>query len=453
MTVLPAPSSLGPLFTDLYELTMAAGYYAGGVDAPATFSLFIRKSAHRNFFAAAGLEDALREIETLHFSDSDIEYLRQRGIFSDDFLAYLEGFRFSGSVRAMPEGTIFFPDEPVLEVTAPIIEAQILETFLINTLGFQILITSKAARCVRGARGRTLIDFSLRRTQARDAGMKVARSTYIAGFAATSNVLAGKRYGIPTAGTMAHSFVGAFDSEVEAFAAYAKSFPDHSVFLIDTYDTIRGAENAVKVALEMKRRGRKIVGVRLDSGDMADLSIKVRRILDNAGLTDVKIFVSGGFDEFKIVDVLKKGAAIDAFGVGTKIGVSADAPYLNVVYKMVRYGRRDIRKLSPGKATLAGEKQVFRKIDEQGRYLEDVIGTRDESIQGAEPLLKEVMRGGKCLRSHPAIDEIRSEFEKNFSRLDERYKSLEKGPEYPVSISARLKALQKDLDVTKPIAD
>ncbi len=442
MTVLPSP---GPLFTDLYELTMAAGYHAAGMDASSTFSLFIRKSAHRNFFVATGVEDALRVIETLHFSDSDLAYLRQGGLFTEAFLAYLKDFRFTGAVRAMPEGTIFFADEPVLEVTAPIIEAQILETFLINTIGFQTLITSKAARSVHAARGRTLIDFSLRRTQARDAGMGVARSTYIAGFAATSNVLAGKRYGIPTAGTMAHSFVGAFESEVEAFRAYAESFPDDSVFLIDTYDTIRGAENAVRVALEMKRRGKHLVGVRLDSGDMADLSIRVRRILDDAGLGDVKIFVSGDFDEFKIGDVLKKDARIDAFGVGTKIGVSADAPYLNVVYKMVRCGRRDIRKHSPGKRTLAGEKQVFRKMDQQGRYLEDVLGTRDESIPGTMPLLKPVMKKGKYLGIHPAIEELRNAFKANFSRLDDRYKSPQKGPDYPVIISSRLRVLQEEI--------
>ncbi|MFZ1955973.1 MAG: nicotinate phosphoribosyltransferase, partial [Desulfobacterales bacterium] len=358
---------LGPLFTDLYELTMAAGYFNRRLLDAATFSLFIRDyPPGRKYFVAAGLQDALEELESLRFSSDELAFLRETGLFSSDFLSFLRKFRFTGSVFSMSEGSIFFANEPILEVTAPLIEAQIVETFLLNTVGFQTMIASKAARCVHVAAGRPLIDFSLRRTQGHDAGMKVARSTYLAGFAGTSNVLAGREYGIPLSGTMAHSFVQAFGSELEAFSAFAETFPDNSVFLIDTYDTIAGAREAVKVALEMKKKGHALLGVRLDSGDMVRLSREVHEIFAAAGLPEVKIFASSGFDEFKIEKVIAAGAQIDAFGVGTYVGVSADAPFTDIVYKMVHCDRRDVRKLSPGKATLAGEKQVFRDCDENG---------------------------------------------------------------------------------------
>ena len=434
----------GPLFTDLYELTMAASYYANRVFAPATFSLYIRPyRAKRNFFVAAGLEQVLDELASFRFSAQDINYLQTTGRFAADFLAYLTQLRFSGQVYALPEGTIFFADEPVIEITAPIIEAQLLETFLLNTVGFQTMIASKAARCFHAAAGRPLIDFSFRRTQGQDAGIKVARSTFLAGFEGTSNVLAGKIYGIPVSGTMAHSYISAFDSELEAFAAYADTFPNHSIFLIDTYDTLAGAQNAAAIAKEMKQRGQALIGVRLDSGDMAGLSRKVRKILDDAGLHAVKIFASSGFDEFKIAKVVSQGARIDAFGVGTKVGVSADAPYVDIVYKMVRFNKRNVRKLSPGKSTLAGEKQVFRRSDREGRYLEDIIGLRNESIKDGRPLLEKIMADGKILRAHPALQAVQDRFKKNFSSLDDRYKSIEDHNAYPVKLSRRLEQLQK----------
>lgn len=434
----------GPLFTDLYELTMAASYYANRVFAPATFSLYIRPyHAERNFFVAAGLEQVLDELASFRFSAQDINYLQTTGRFAADFLAYLTQLRFSGQVYALPEGTIFFADEPVMEVTAPLMEAQLLETFLLNTVGFQTMIASKAARCFHAAAGRPLIDFSLRRTQGQDAGIKVARSTFLAGFEGTSNVLAGKIYGIPVSGTMAHSYISAFDSELEAFAAYADTFPDHSIFLIDTYDTLAGAQNAAAVAKEMQQRGQALIGVRLDSGDMAGLSQKVRKILDDAGLHAVKIFASSGFDEFKIAKVVSQGARIDAFGVGTKVGVSADSPYVDIVYKMVRFNKRNVRKLSPGKSTLAGEKQVFRRSDREGRYWEDIIGLRNESMQDGRPLLEKVMEDGKILRAHPALQAVQDRFKKNFSSLDDRYKSIEDHNAYPVKLSRRLEELQK----------
>lgn len=433
---------IGPLFTDLYELTMAAAYFDHGIDSTATFSLFIRDSLKRNFFVAAGLEDILNELEALHFSADDIQYLKATGRFSDDFIAYLKKLHFSGDIHAMAEGTIFFPNEPVLEVTAPVIEAQILETFLLNTIGFQTMIATKAARCIHAADGRPLIDFSLRRTQGQDAGLKVARSTYIAGFTATSNVLAGKIYGIPISGTMAHSFISVFESEKDAFSAYADTFPENSVFLIDTYDTLEGACHAVKVAKEMKKRGTALKGIRLDSGDMADLSQKVRKIFDDAGFADVKIFASSGFDEFKIFDSIAEGGKIDAFGVGTKVGVSADAPYLDVVYKLVRFKDRDVRKLSPGKITLSGEKQVFRQTAKDGHFLEDIIGMRDERIEGGDHLLKKVMADGKSLLPPVSLQDIQGRFKKNFASLDEKYKSIRDPVPYPVKLSRRLAALQ-----------
>ena len=436
----------GPLFTDLYELTMAAGYYKHRIASKATFSLFIRGyPPNRNFFVAAGLKDVLQELESFHFSGSDIDYLKTTKLFPQDFLYYLKTLRFSGNIHALPEGTIFFANEPILEVTAPVVEAQILETFILNTIGFSTMIASKAARCVHAAEGRPLIDFSLRRTHEKDAGMKVARSTYIAGFNATSNVLAGKTYGIPISGTMAHSYISAFDSELDAFSAYSDTFPDNSIFLIDTYDTLEGAHNAVKVAKEMEKRGDHLTGVRLDSGDMVVLSKEVRKILDRAGLFNVKIFASSGFDEFKIADFFSKGAKIDAFGVGTKVGVSADAPYLDIVYKIVRFKDRDTRKLSPGKITLAGKKQVFRKTDKQGIYLEDILGLRNEKIDDMQPLLEKVMEDGKCIGTYQSLQEIRDEFKNNFSFLDEKYKSLQDKKIYPVNLSRQLLDLQKNL--------
>ncbi len=434
----------GPLFTDLYELTMAASYFANKVFDVATFSLYIRDVyATRNYFVAAGLEQVLDELAAFQFSDQDISYLQSTGRFSEQFLNYLRQLRFTGEVYAMPEGTVFFANEPVMEVTAPIVEAQLIETFVLNTIGFQTMIASKAARCFHTAAGRPLIDFSLRRTQGQDAGIKVARSTFIAGFAATSNVLAGKIYGIPISGTMAHSYVSAFDNELDAFFAYADTFPDHSIFLIDTYDSVEGARHAAAVAKEMQKRGHTLIGVRLDSGDMVSLSREVRKIFDDAGLYDVKIYASSGFDEFKIAKVISEGATIDAFGVGTKVGVSADAPFVDVVYKMVRFKGRDVRKLSPGKVTLAGEKQVFRKSDQNGRYLEDIIGRRDEIIAEGKPLLEKVMENGHLLRPHPQLQMLQEKFKENFAALDDGYKSIQNHKAYPVKLSTRLENLQE----------
>ena len=436
---------IGPLFTDLYELTMAASYFDRHIEGNATFSLFARESAARNFFVAAGLETVLAELACFAFADQEIAYLKDTGLFADDFLSFLKTLRFNGSIFAMPEGSIFFPNEPVLEVTAPIIEAQIVETFLLNAIGSQSLFASKGARCMHAAGGRPVVDFSLRRTQGQDAGLNVARSTYISGFAGTSNLLAGQRYGIPVSGTMAHSYILAFEREIDAFRTYAAIFPEDSVFLIDTYDTIEGARQAVRVGLEMEKQGHSLKGVRLDSGDMIDLSCRVRKILDNAGLSDVKIYASSGFDEFTIHELLANSARIDAFGVGTKIGTSADAPYLDVLYKLVKLNDRLLRKLSPGKKTLAGEKQVFRKIDANGLYAEDIIGLRDESIDGATPLLSHVMHQGERVGLPPALEDIRAGFKLNFSLLPDKYKSIHEKHPYPVGLSEGLVEAQKKI--------
>jgi nicotinate phosphoribosyltransferase len=392
---------------------------------------------------AAGLQAVVDALSRFRFSEKEIDWLAHTGRFTPDFLHHLSALHFTGNVMAMAEGEIFFPNEPVVEVTAPLIEAQLLETYLINAMGVACMLATKAARCVHAAGGRPVVDFSLRRTQGSHAGMTVARSSYIAGFTATSNVLAGKRWNIPTSGTMAHAFVTAFESEIEAFEAYADLFPDDAVFLIDTYDPLEGAKNAAVVAKQMKQKGHTLQAVRLDSGDMVGLSQKVRRILDSAGLPEVQIFASSGFDEFALARLISRGARIDAFGIGTRMGVSADAPYLDMVYKMVRMGNRDVRKQSEGKITLAGEKQVFRQTTADGRLAGDIIGMRQEVMENANPLLAAVIKNGQPVGPLPPLTEIRQRFSETVARLDDRYKRLDDPDIYPVAVSKRLADLQK----------
>lgn len=432
------------LITDLYELTMAASYFDRGMFEPATFSLFIRNyPSNRNYFISAGLDDVLAFLETLRFRSDDLAYLKETGFFNPDFLSYLRRFRFCGDVFALPEGRLFFVDEPIVEVTAPLIEAQIVETYLINAINLQTMIATKASRCFHAAGKRKLVDFSLRRTQGTDAGMKVARASYIGGFTGTSNVMAGKTYGIPIFGTMAHSYIISFDQEIEAFRAYAQSFPENVVLLVDTYDTLQGTKKAVKVGQEMAAKGHQLQGIRLDSGDMAKLSREARKILNEGGLKNTKIFASGGFDEFKIRKVLDRGGDIDSFGVGTKMGVSADSPYFDMAYKLVKYAGRPVLKLSSEKQTLASEKQVFRFVTSGGKMKKDIIALRNERIPGGEPMLKRVMKAGKRVGTTPSLPSIQKTFLAEFFRLDDRCKSIEKNKvEYPVSLSPRLRALQ-----------
>lgn len=438
----PLPGEDLGLFTDLYELTMAQAFFRQGMSATATFSLFIRTyPPNRAFFVSAGLEDVLDYLSNLNFSDQAIDYLRALGIFSEDFLQYLRGVRFTGSVRAIPEGRLYFADEPAVEVTAPIIEAQLVETYIINQVNLQSMLATKAARCVWAAQGRGIADFASRRTQGTDAALKMARASYIAGFNSTSNVLAASLYGMPPAGTMAHSFVSAFATELDAFRAYAESFPDRTTLLLDTYDTIAGTWNAVQVAKEMEADGQQLVAVRLDSGDFDELSRQVRRILDDSGLDYVKILASGGLDEYELETLVKAGAPIDLFGVGTKAGVSADAPWSDMAYKLVCFDDRPVMKLSTGKVSLPGAKQVFRTKDAGGMFAKDIIALQDEELPGGLPVLEEVMKDGQRTGPAASLEQVRGRFQEDFAALDERFKALNNPPRYPVSISGRLERL------------
>ncbi len=433
------------LLTDLYQLTMAQAYFREQRAASATFSLFIRSyPPERGYFVSAGLQDVLDYLESLSFDAAANDFLDSQKIFSSDFLNYLANLRFTGQVWAIPEGRIFFTDEPVIEVTAPIIEAQIVETFIINQIHLQSLIATKAARCVHAAGGRTVVDFALRRTHGIDAGMKVARASYLAGFAGTSNVKAGERYGIPLVGTMAHSFVSSFEREIDAFRAYAATFPANAILLIDTYDTIAGAKNAVQVGREMAQRGQKLLGVRLDSGDMAALSVKVRRILDDAGLTEVKIIGSGGLDEFELAQLTAANAPFDSYGVGTKMGVSADQPWSDIAYKLVEYDARPVLKLSTGKSSWPGRKQLFRVKDSRGQAQGDTIGLRDEELPG-ERLLTKVMHDGKRVAGYPSLPELREIFVREFAALPESVRALRQPSRFPVEFSAKLKSLREQI--------
>jgi nicotinate phosphoribosyltransferase len=432
------------LLTDLYELTMAASYLQEGMSGEATFNLFIRDyPPHRAYFVAAGVEHLKEIIPHLRFGDSAIEYIGATGKFSSAFLDYLRTFRFTGTVRAIPEGRIFFAQEPILEVTAPIIEAQLLETLVLNVVQMETLIASKAARCVQAAGGRGLVDFSLRRTHGVDAGVKVARASYLAGFLGTSNLLAGKLYGIPVFGTMAHSYVTSFSSEMDSFLAFARAFPDDVVLLIDTYDTVSGARKAVEVARILNGEGKKVRGVRLDSGDLVDLSRRVRNILDDAGLREVKILVSGSLDEFRLQELLHAGAEIDVFAVGTRMGVSADAPYFDIVYKLVEYDGRPVLKLSSGKKTWVGKKQVFRFYHEDGLMREDLLGLEGENYAGGEPLLTVIIGNGRLVSPLETLDAIRNRFARERNVLPLSCRDILSKETYPLRFSGPLQELEE----------
>ncbi len=437
------------LFTDLYELTMAATYLQCGMHEPATFSLFVRRlPPGRSFLVASGLEDVLAYLASFSFSRDAVRYLASLGIFDRELLRYLRTVRFTGDVYAVPEGTVLFADEPLLEVTAPIIEAQLVETAILNFCHVQTLLASKAARSVLAARGKPVVEFGLRRAPGIDAGMKAARAAFIAGSPMSSNVLAGSVYGIPPTGTMAHSFVTAFRNELDAFRAFAAAFPRNTVLLLDTYDTIAAARKAVLVAQEMAARGERLSWVRLDSGDLDALSRQVRAILDAAGLHDVRIFASGGLDEETIDRLMESGAPIDAFGVGTKMDVSADAPYLDMAYKLVHYAGRDVLKLSPDKETWTGAKQVYRRRGADGRFAGDVIALRDEAplADWGEPLLQRVMECGRRVVPAPSLAAIQAHCRAQLERLPDGVKRLRGAEAYPVELSAGLQARQRGLE-------
>jgi nicotinate phosphoribosyltransferase len=433
------------LQTDLYELTMAAAYFEGGRREPATFELFVRAlPPERSFLVAAGLEQALEFLARVRFNTDDVDYLRKQPVFQSirrEFFEYLLDFRFTGDVWAMPEGTVAFADEPLLRVTAPIIEAQVVETFLLSAISFQTMIASKAARVVAAARGRDVIEFGTRRAHGFEAGAHAARAAYIGGCAGTSNVEAGRRFGIPIFGTLAHSFVMSFDREADAFEVFLEAFPDGATILVDTYDTVEAVE------LLAHRFGSRVAGVRLDSGDLAQLSKRVRRILDAHGLSRTKIFASNDLNEYRLADLLAAGAPMDGFGVGTELATSADAPNLGVVYKLVSYADRGRLKLSQDKASYPHAKQVWRRIGSDGHYAEDVIARADEKSPGenCRPLLEQVMAGGRPIGQASAIEAARRRAMEELRRLPGDLLLLRAGGKYAVQFSEQLERDRKEL--------
>jgi nicotinate phosphoribosyltransferase len=430
------------LLTDLYELTMAAGYLQTGFEARATFELFVRNlPPHRNYLVAAGLEQALDFLEHVNFNDDEIAYLRSHHVFQyigPEFFEYLRTFRFSGDVWAVPEGTLVFPGEPMLRVSAPISEAQIMETYLLATLGYQTMIASKTARVVTAAEGRRVVEFGARRAHSAQAGLFAARAAAIGGSVGSSNVLAGQQFGVYTYGTQAHSWVMAHDDEAEAFAHFLDAFPERAFLLLDTYNV----HDAVKKIIRM---GRKPAGVRLDSGDVAKDSRWVRRELDKAGWQDVRIFASGDLDEYEIAKLLAKGAAIDSFGVGSALATPSDAPLLNLVYKLVEVDRagkiQGAAKLTQAKVTYPGRKQVFRHASRDGQYESDRIALDNEPANGGKPLLVPVMKNGRRIAPPESIERLRERCVAELECLPERYRRIDRKADYPVRYSKQLEKL------------
>ncbi len=441
MTTPPAaarPPIPAALVTDLYELTMAAAYQAEGIEHEATFELFVRRlPAQRRFLVAAGLDDALAGLEGLGFAEHEVDYLAGLDVFPAPFIGRLADLRFTGEVWAVPEGELVFAGEPIVRVTAPLAEAQLVETFLLNAIASRTMVASKAARVAIACGDRAFVDFSARRDHGVDAAMAAARGAWICGAAGSSLVAAGQRWGIPLSGTMAHSFVMSFNDERDAFRAYARSFPQGTVLLIDTYDTVEGARNAADVAHELAGEGVHISGVRLDSGDLAALAAEVRSVLDAAGLHDVQILASGDLDEHRIAGLLAAGAPIDAFGVGTQLGTSADAPSLGAVYKLVDDANGPKMKLTEGKVTLPGRKQVWRYDDR------DVVGLHDENVRAGRPLLTLVMDGGRRLGPPEPLDTIRQRCVATLAALPPHLRALEPASDrqWPVDVSDGLQAL------------
>ena len=443
-------SLTSPLTTDLYELNMVQAYLDRGEDKEAVFEFFVRRlPPRRGFLLAAGLEDVLTYLETLRFSSSEIDWLKSTGRFRGNLIDYLAGVRFSGDVHAVAEGTVCFPNEPLIRITAPLMMAQIVETRLINIMHFQTMIASKAARMVLAAPGKILSDFGLRTAHGAEAGLFSARASYIAGFASAANVLAGERYGIPVVGTMAHSFVQVHDDEMTAFENFARARPDGVVLLIDTYDTEAGARKVVQLAPKLKADGIAIRGVRIDSGDLASMARKVRDILDAGGLKDVIILVSGGINEDVLQTMMAARTPIDGFGIGVNLDASIDAPSLDCAYKLQDYAGKPRRKLSEGKATWPGRKQVWRSYGADRRMRGDILSLENDS-QAGETLIAPVMRGGKRLAPAPTLAQIREHATRELGKLPEPLRKLEGGMEYPVEISKALRALAAQMD-KKPL--
>jgi nicotinate phosphoribosyltransferase len=409
------------LITDLYELTMAQSFLEQGKTGQAVFSLFVRSlPRERNFLVACGLETLMLQLEKFRFSSDDLAYLAGLSLFSDDFLDWLKTYRFTGDLSAIMEGTIVFQNEPLIQIEGILPEVQILETLVLNSIQYQTAAASKAARIMAVSRDRAVVDFGFRRAHMADAGIYAARAGYIAGFSGTSNLEAGKRFGIPVVGTMAHSYIMAYSREEDAFRSFAATFPDRALFLIDTYDTLACTEKVTALA----REGVPVMGVRIDSGDMGALVPSVRKILDGAGLTDVKIFVSSGVDEYSIAAWLTAGVPIDSFGVGTHFVTSSDAPFLDMVYKLVEYEGRPVCKTSPGKATFSGRRQIVRHYANRQMSYDECVRIQLPALLPG--LIQEVMRNGRCLNPHPSLEMLKDHVASEFAVLPDKLRSLEK---------------------------
>ncbi len=452
VTVPATPAQESVLLTDLYQLTMMQAYFDSGMTDTAVFEFFVRKlPERRNFLIAAGLEQVLDYLEVLRFTPAELEWLAGCGRFRTDFVDWLGKQRFAGDVDAMAEGTVFFADEPILRVVAPLPVAQLVESRIINVLQFQSMVASKAARCVIAARGKLLVDFGLRRAHGAEAGLMSARASYLAGFGGTATVLAGMRWGIPLYGTMAHSFIQAHEDELTAFEDFARSHPRSNTMLIDTYDTEAAAASLVPLALKLQQEGIDIQAVRLDSGDLGEHSRRVRAILDSAGLDRTRIFASGNLDEYALKTLLSDGAPIDGFGVGTRMNTSADHPYFDCAYKLQEYAGAPRRKRSEGKATWPGRKQVYRWRDADGSFAGDLL-TTVEDVAGDEALLQPVMRAGQRLAAPLPLTAIRDHAAAQLAALPEALRNLEAAAVYPVSVGKPLQALARYVDRRTPVA-
>jgi len=439
----------GALLTDLYQLTMLQAYYDQGMADTAVFEFFVRKlPAGRNFLVAAGLEQALAYLEGLRFSPDELDWLAHCGRFHQPFVNSLADLRFTGEVHALAEGTVFFPNEPLLRVTAPLREAQLVETRLINLLQFQTLIASKAARVRLAAGNKVLADFGMRRAHGAEAALLSARASYLAGFDATSNVQAGIRWGIPLAGTMAHSFIQAHDKELDAFEHFARSHPQTTTLLIDTYDTETAARALLPLVHRLAAEGIAIQAVRLDSGDLGDQARQVRAILDAGGARHIRIIASGDLDEYGVLAHLESQAPIDGFGVGTRMNCCADQPYLECAYKLQEYAGVARRKLSAGKANWPGRKQVFRHLNAAGHMTGDIL-TLEGDQQPGNPLIRRVMSGGRRLTSSPALDQVRDYCQGQLASLPHPLRQLEEGPDYPVAVATALCDLAQQVDARR----
>ena len=441
------------LFADLYEFTVSAAFFEHQMNGIAAFEMSLRRMPQeRGYMVAGGIERILEVLEEFRIDEAAVAHLESLNLFKPDFLKFLGDLRFTGSVRALREGSIFFAGEPIIEICAPLIEAELVETLVLNQVGFASIVATKAARCATAAEGRRLVDFGARRAQGVDAPMITARASYLAGFSGTASVAAGRRYGIPAYGTMSHSFVMAHDSELKAFDDFAGSFPRLSTLLVDTYDTLDGVRNAAKVGLKLRESGARLSGIRLDSGDLLDLSARSRKILDQAGLNDVAIFASGNLDEYKIAGLVADGAPIDAFGLGTALAVSDDAPAGDFTYKLSEYHGIPRMKLSAGKVSVPGRKQIFRGCNANGICIGDLVGLMDESRStvtrefrqqpaSVSTMLETRMEHGKRSEPRPTLDELRNHTMSDLQNLDPRVKALRKPAEYSVRPTAALNAM------------